>query len=136
MTAPTLIGLAPMLLTEIPRPFSREGWTFELKYDGWRCLAEIRDGDVRLASGDGEAWLQWASSLDGLTMTIEDGWVSPSYGVRAAIRVVVLKGRVALPRSISYRFGRSRLRLDRLAGALASLPSDTPGQHVLAPTPA
>jgi bifunctional non-homologous end joining protein LigD len=52
-TAPNVRALSPMLLTEIPRPFTREGWTFELKYDGWRCLAEIRDGQVRLQSRRG-----------------------------------------------------------------------------------
>ena len=46
-------GLAPVLLTAIPPPFTREGWTFELKYDGWRCLAEIRDGQARLQSRRG-----------------------------------------------------------------------------------
>jgi ATP-dependent DNA ligase len=29
-----------MLLSEVSKPFTGEGWTFELKYDGWRCLAE------------------------------------------------------------------------------------------------
>jgi ATP-dependent DNA ligase len=42
-----------MLLTQADKPFTREGWTFELKYDGWRCLAEIRDGTVRLQSRRG-----------------------------------------------------------------------------------
>ena len=45
--------LTPMLLTEVRRPFTRKGWTFELKYDGWRCLAEGRDGAVRLQSRRG-----------------------------------------------------------------------------------
>jgi len=30
------------------RPFSRPGWLFELKYDGFRMLAERRDGEARL----------------------------------------------------------------------------------------
>ncbi|MES1211376.1 MAG: non-homologous end-joining DNA ligase, partial [Acidobacteriota bacterium] len=30
------------------RPFTRPGWLFELKYDGFRMLAERRDGQVRL----------------------------------------------------------------------------------------
>ena len=42
-----------MLLTQIAKPFTREGWTFELKYDGWRCLAEINDGTARLQSRRG-----------------------------------------------------------------------------------
>ena len=47
------VALSPMLLTQADKPFTRDGWTFELKYDGWRCLAEIRDGTVRLQSRRG-----------------------------------------------------------------------------------
>jgi len=32
---PRLAQLEPMLLDEVDRPFDREGWGFELKYDGW-----------------------------------------------------------------------------------------------------
>ena len=56
-----------MLLTEVPRAFTGKGWTFELKYDGWRCLAEIRDGAVRLQSRRGfdltRRWPAVAQSL-------------------------------------------------------------------------
>ena len=48
-----LRALTPMLLTEVAKPFTRAGWTFELKYDGWRCLAEVRNGAVRLQSRRG-----------------------------------------------------------------------------------
>ena len=67
VTAPSLLALSPMLLTEAPRAFTREGWTFELKHDGWRCLAEIRDGAVRLQSRRGfdlsRRWPAVAQSL-------------------------------------------------------------------------
>ena len=39
----------PMLAESAPAPFSRERWVFELKYDGWRVLAERRGGASRLA---------------------------------------------------------------------------------------
>ena len=54
-------------------------------------------------------------------MTIEDGWASPSYGVRTGIRVIVLKGRVALPQLVSYRFGGVRMSRDLLQSMSASL---------------
>jgi DNA ligase D-like protein (predicted ligase) len=42
--------LSPMLATLTDRPFSREGWLFEPKMDGERCLV-FRDGeDIRLFS--------------------------------------------------------------------------------------
>ena len=59
-----------MLLSEVLTPFTRDGWTFELKYDGWRCLAEIRDGDVRLQSRRGfdftRRWPAVAQSLSAI----------------------------------------------------------------------
>ena len=41
---------APMLATSVGRPFTREGWLFELKWDGVRALAAI-DGDELLIKG-------------------------------------------------------------------------------------
>ncbi len=37
-----------MLATVADAPFSRKGWLFELKYDGYRLLAEKREGRARL----------------------------------------------------------------------------------------
>jgi hypothetical protein len=102
-------------------------WRFHLDPD---VNAEIHRGDVRLAAARGEAWLQLASAAGGLTMTIENGWASPSYGVRAGIRVVTLRGRVALPQVVSFRFGLVRVPLDRLQALVASLPSGTPASLV------
>ena len=51
--APALAELSPMLLSQPKRPFTEEGWTLELKYDGWRCLAEVNAGKVRLQSRRG-----------------------------------------------------------------------------------
>jgi hypothetical protein len=107
---------------------SRElAWRFHLDPS---VNAEIHGGDVRLAAPGREAWLQIASPADGLTMTIENGWASPSYGVRAGIRVVTLRGRVALPQVVSFRFGLVRMPLDRLQAAIAAMHSDTPASLV------
>jgi bifunctional non-homologous end joining protein LigD len=48
-----------MLLTQVRRPFTADGWTFELKYDGWRCLAEVNAGKVRLQSRRGNDASRW-----------------------------------------------------------------------------
>jgi bifunctional non-homologous end joining protein LigD len=40
----------PMLATPASRPFDRAGWLFEIKWDGYRALAEIEAGQVRLYS--------------------------------------------------------------------------------------
>jgi bifunctional non-homologous end joining protein LigD len=43
----------PMAATPLPRPFHREGWIYEEKYDGWRVVA-YKDGPaVRLVSRAG-----------------------------------------------------------------------------------
>ena len=43
----------PMLASAEDRPFSREGWIFELKYDGYRLLAGRSGGAARLLSRAG-----------------------------------------------------------------------------------
>jgi bifunctional non-homologous end joining protein LigD len=41
-------GIKPMLATLVKAPFDRPEWLFEVKWDGYRALAEIRDGRVSL----------------------------------------------------------------------------------------
>jgi len=43
-------GIKPMLATLIDKPFDHPDWIFEVKWDGYRAIAEIRDGDVSLYS--------------------------------------------------------------------------------------
>ncbi len=43
-------AVRPMLATLVDRPFDREGWLFEPKWDGYRAIAEVRGGGVRLYS--------------------------------------------------------------------------------------
>lgn len=47
-------GVEPMLATLVDGPFDREGWAFEVKWDGFRSIAEIRRGEVRLLSRNGK----------------------------------------------------------------------------------
>ena len=43
-------GIRPMLATVARKPFDHPDWIFEVKWDGYRAVAEIRDGDVSLYS--------------------------------------------------------------------------------------
>ena len=45
--------IKPMLATLIKEPFDHPDWIFEVKWDGYRAIAEIRDGDVSLYSRNG-----------------------------------------------------------------------------------
>lgn len=42
-----------MLATRVDAPFTRRGWVFEPKYDGWRVLASRASGRVVLSSRNG-----------------------------------------------------------------------------------
>jgi bifunctional non-homologous end joining protein LigD len=48
--APMPEAIQPMLAELTDRPFSRPGWLFEIKWDGFRAVAEVRRDQVRLYS--------------------------------------------------------------------------------------
>ena len=43
-------NIKPMLATQVREPFDHPDWLFEVKWDGYRAVAEIRDGNVALYS--------------------------------------------------------------------------------------
>ncbi len=45
--------IKPMLATLVDEPFDREDWLFEIKWDGYRAIAEVDHGDVKLYSRNG-----------------------------------------------------------------------------------
>lgn len=45
-----------MLAREVDKPFSDKDWIFEMKYDGFRAIAEFRKGKVRLYSRNGNSF--------------------------------------------------------------------------------
>jgi bifunctional non-homologous end joining protein LigD len=46
-------SVKPMLASMVKEPFDHPDWIFEVKWDGYRAIAEIRDGDVSLFSRNG-----------------------------------------------------------------------------------
>ena len=74
--APMPEVLEPQLATRVSTPPSTPGWCYELKYDGYRILARMRDGGVRLHTRNG---LDWTQRLPTLAQAMEsqslpDGW--------------------------------------------------------------
>jgi bifunctional non-homologous end joining protein LigD len=51
--APMPHRITPMLATQVKEPFDDPEWLFEVKWDGYRAIAEIRDGSVSLYSRNG-----------------------------------------------------------------------------------
>jgi bifunctional non-homologous end joining protein LigD len=48
--SPMLAKIQPMLASVIEKPFDDPNWLFEIKWDGYRAVSFIEDGDVRLVS--------------------------------------------------------------------------------------
>jgi bifunctional non-homologous end joining protein LigD len=53
MAVPNLPTVNLMQPTLVSKPFHREGWIFEEKYDGWRMVAYKREDRVQLISRPG-----------------------------------------------------------------------------------
>jgi bifunctional non-homologous end joining protein LigD len=62
--------LQPMLATLTDAPFDDPGWVFEDKYDGFRMIAEIKNGKVALYSRNGKIisrnYIEVAKALEGV----------------------------------------------------------------------
>lgn len=48
------VNLKPMLARLLDKPFTRQGWIFEIKWDGYRILANIINNTVKLISRSGK----------------------------------------------------------------------------------
>jgi bifunctional non-homologous end joining protein LigD len=50
------VNLTPMLATLVDKPFDREGWMYEVKWDGYRALGFINKGKVELKSRNNKSF--------------------------------------------------------------------------------
>src|ERR1700750_676452 len=84
----------PMLATLIDKPFDEPGWMYEIKWDGYRAIAYIRNGQVQLLSRNNKSFNEkfypvfdelrkWKQSLvlDGEIIVINDQGVSDFEGL-------------------------------------------------------
>jgi bifunctional non-homologous end joining protein LigD len=62
--------ITPQLATLVDAPPKGDGWTYEIKLDGYRILARNDAGDVRLFTRNGHDWTakmpHIANALEGL----------------------------------------------------------------------
>ena len=61
---PRLPAIRPMVLTNLPAPFSDPVWLFEVKFDGFRSLCYISEGNVKLVSRKGHIYKSFRSLCD------------------------------------------------------------------------
>ncbi|MBI3128533.1 MAG: DNA ligase D [Candidatus Tectomicrobia bacterium] len=54
--APPPSRLAPQLATLVPKVPEGDGWLHEIKFDGYRILCRLREGEVRLITRGGKDW--------------------------------------------------------------------------------
>ena len=65
--------------------------------------------DVCLSWDDGSVWLMPIEGEGLLSLSLEDGWVSPGYGVKVPAPVAVWRGTVSIPASASFLFAERQL---------------------------
>jgi ATP-dependent DNA ligase len=95
-----------------------EGWQFEPKWDGFRCLA-FRDGDtVELMSKSGKPLARYFPEIVEALLALEE-------------RRFVLDGELVLPVGEILSFAALQLRLHPAASRIAKLSSETPAQLML-----
>jgi ATP-dependent DNA ligase len=103
------------LAGEIP---SGEGWQFEPKWDGFRCLA-FRDGDaIELMSKSGRPLARYFPEIAAALLALDE-------------RRFVLDGELVLPIGNALSFAALQLRLHPAASRIAKLSRETPAQLML-----
>ena len=56
--------LSPMLATLVDQPFDDEGWSYEVKWDGYRALAYLQKGKVELRSRNNKSFEKYYPVYD------------------------------------------------------------------------
>jgi len=94
---------------------------------------ELHGSAVRLSCSDRDVWLLPDARAAAMSLAVQDGWVSPSYGVRVPTKVLVWQERTRLPLTASYLFAESPLTPDERARAISSMVASA--SHRIAQSP-
>ncbi len=70
-------NLSPQLATLVEHPPAGNDWLSEVKYDGYRALTRIGDGEVHMFTRAGYDWTgEWASIANGLAqLPVKEAWL-------------------------------------------------------------
>ena len=87
--SPILKNILPMLATLVDKPFDEDGWIYEVKWDGYRALAYLNDGEINICSRNNKSFNekfypvlkaleQWKINavVDGEIMVLNDKGIS------------------------------------------------------------
>ncbi len=50
------VNLQPMLATLVDKPFDVQGWSYEVKWDGYRAIAYLKNGNVQISSRNNKSF--------------------------------------------------------------------------------
>jgi hypothetical protein len=67
---------------------------------------DLADRVARVSMGGDHAWISLHEAPDSCQLAIDDGWVSPTYGIKQPAMVLRLSGRCQLPATITAIFAR------------------------------
>ena len=97
-------------------------WRFHLDPS---VTTEVHGLDVRLASGDRAVWVLPSDSAASFTLSVEEGWVSPSYGVKLPASVLVWSATGGRPIEASFLFAETHLNSDERRAVVDALRSSS-----------
>jgi uncharacterized heparinase superfamily protein len=98
-------------------------WRFHLDP---AVTAEPCGADVYLSRNGRTVWLLPDETAASYVLSVEPGWVSPSYGVKVAAPVVVWRTTAAVPIEASFLFAEAHLTLEERAAVRQDLKNAAP----------
>jgi bifunctional non-homologous end joining protein LigD len=73
---PIPAAMQPMLATLVKSAPEGDGWVHEIKYDGYRMLCRVEDGEARIFSRNGKEWTAQLGAIAGelAQLRVANGW--------------------------------------------------------------
>lgn len=106
----------PMEAKQVAALPDGDGWQFEPKWDGFRCLAFVEQGEVELRSKSGKPLARYFPEVVAALERLPD---------------VVLDGELIIPVGPTLSFEALQLRLHPAASRIRRLASETPARFML-----